>query len=260
MNKNTVSRPLYLQIQDTLLEEMAGEAYGLDGKLPSERELAERFAVSRMTARQALQSLQQRGLTYTQAGKGTYVKRLPVQQPLGKLSSFTADMHDLGIVPHSRVLGAGLILADALIAQKLQVAVQSSVVYLKRLRIANQQPLAIETAHISHVRVPGILSRHDFSRESLYHVLEHDYGLSLAYAEQAIRADVADVEERHLLHMEEATPGPVLRINRVTFDAANAPLEYVSSVYHGAYYEFCVSLRAARAQIVMPGADVSGAL
>jgi len=247
---NASSRPLYLQLQDFLLDEM--ESYVPEQKLPSERDLAERHGVSRMTARQALQSLQQRGLTYTQVGKGTYLKRLPVSRPLDKLSSFTDDMQEMSIRPHSQVLAAELIDASDQVAGQLKVATDSRVVLLKRLRLANQQPIAIETAYLAHSRCPGLLSGHDFSTHSLYAVLQERYGLNLAYAEQTIRADNANPNEQQLLSMADPTQVSVLRMDRVTFDSNEVPVEYVSSVYHGAYYEFRVSLRAAHAQLVMP--------
>ncbi|MFN7208810.1 MAG: GntR family transcriptional regulator [Aggregatilineales bacterium] len=252
MLKNNASRPLYLQIQDILLKEIQAGVYDVGGKLPSERELAERFKVSRMTARQALQSLHQHGLVYAQVGKGTFVRQAAFKQGLESLSSFTEDIRALGQVPRSQILLAQVLPADEIVAERLQLALHSPVCVLKRLRFANQQPLAIETAHLPHVSCPGLLDRHDFTRESLYRILQEVYGIRLAYAEQTFRADLADSTERRLLNMADGTPPIVLRVARVTFDSADQPIEYVSSAYHGAHYEFQVSLRAVRAQVVLP--------
>lgn len=82
--------------------------------------------------------------------------------------------------------------------------------------------------------------------------MQEVYGIRLAYAEQTFRADLADSTERRLLNMADGTPHIVLRVTRVTFDSADQPIEYVSSAYHGAHYEFQVSLRAVRAQVVLP--------
>jgi GntR family transcriptional regulator len=252
MLKGNTARPLYLQIQDILLSEIQAGVYGTEGKLPSERELADRFKVSRMTARQALQSLQQHGLVYAQVGKGTFVRRAAFKQGLETLSSFTEDIKALGQVPRSQVLFAQVLPADEIVAQRLQIALNSPVCALKRLRFANQQPLAIETAHLPHAVCPNLLSRYDFAHESLYRVLQDAYSIRLAHAEQTFRADLADSTERRLLNMADGTPHLVLRVTRVTFDSADQPIEYVSSAYHGAYYEFQVSLRAMRAQVMLP--------
>jgi GntR family transcriptional regulator len=249
MLNSASSRPLYLQIKDILLNEIAQGQYDGAGKLPSERELSKRFNVSRMTARQALQHLQQSGIIYTQIGKGTYVKDRPLHQNLEKLSSFSEDMEELGIRPHSQVLRAELIGADAEIGARLKLATDTPVVLLKRLRFANHQPVAIETAHIAHSRCPGLLNHHDFTKESLYHVLSEVYGLTLSHAEQIIGADVASPDERDLLRIAPESPAPILRIRRVTFDTKDEPVEYVKSVYHGMFYEFSVSLHATRAQV-----------
>lgn len=252
MLKGNTARPLYLQIQDILLKEIQAGVYGTEGKLPSERELAERFKVSRMTARQALQSLHQHGLVYAQVGKGTFVRRAAFKQGLESLSSFTEDIRALGQVPHSQVLFAQVMPADEIVAQRLQIPLHSPVSVLKRLRFANQQPLAIETAHLPYACCPNLLSRHDFTHESLYRVLQEVYGIRLAYAEQTFRADLADATERRLLNMADGALNIVLRVARVTFNSTDQPIEYVSSAYHGAHYEFQVSLRAVRAQVMLP--------
>jgi len=252
MLKGNTSRPLYLQIQDILIREIQAGVYGTEGKLPSERELAERFEVSRMTARQALQSLHQHGLVYAQVGKGTFVRQAAFKQGLESLSSFTEDIRALGQVPHSQVLFAQVLPADELVAQRLHIPLHSPVAVLKRLRLANQQPLAIETAHLPHVRCPNLLNHHDFTHESLYRVLQEVYGIRLSHAEQTFRADLADSTEQRLLNMPDSTPYIVLRVTRVTFDSTDQPIEYVSSAYHGAHYEFQVSLRAVRAQVMLP--------
>ena len=120
--------PLYIQIKDKLQRQIEAGTFAVGDRLPSERELAEEYKVSRMTARQALQLLQQTGLTQTQVGKGTYVNR-KIDQDLRDLTSFTQEMANRGLQPSSRVLLAGLQAADSESAAHLHTSVGEAVSY-----------------------------------------------------------------------------------------------------------------------------------
>lgn len=240
-----------MQIQRTLIQEIRQGHYDLDGRLPSERELSERFNVSRMTARQALQGLLQKGWAYTQAGKGTYIRRLSFRQDLARLTSFSEDMRAFGLEPSSKTLKAHHLPASAEVAAKLGIESGTSVVEIRRVRLANRQPVAIETCYLIDALVPGLLDRHDFARESLYSVLQYDYGFTLDHADQTIRARIATDEEAELLAMTDEDHPVVLQLSRVTYTPHDRPVECVYSVYRAAFYEFHASLRGAQARIIM---------
>jgi GntR family transcriptional regulator len=250
--KTSSSEPLYLQIQRALIQEIRQGRYDSDGRLPSERELSERFNVSRMTARQALQSLLQKGWAYTQAGKGTYIRRLSFRQDLARLTSFSEDMRAFGLEPSSKTIKAHRTAASAEVAAKLAIEAGISVVELQRVRLANKQPVAVETCHLIDALVPGILDRHDFTRESLYSVLQYDYGFTLDHADQTIRARIATSAEAKLLAMTDEDHPVVLQLSRVTYTSHDRPVEYVYSVYHATFYEFHASLYGAQARFIMP--------
>ncbi len=246
------SEPLYLQIQQTLIQEIRQGRYDSDGRLPSERELSERFNVSRMTARQALQSLLQKGWAYTQAGKGTYIRRLSFRQDLARLTSFSEDMRAFGLEPSSKTVKAHHTAASDEVAARLRIETGSVVIELQRVRMANKLPVAVETCYLIDALCPGILDKHDFSRESLYNVLRHDYGFTLDRADQTIRAGIATKEEAELLAMSGEKHPVVLQLSRVTYTPHDRPIEYVYSVYRATFYEFHASLHGAHARIIIP--------
>lgn len=235
------STPLYIQIKEHLQMQIRRGVYGAGDRLPSERELAQQFNVSRMTARQALQALAQDGFTYSRVGKGTYVSPPKFDQQLRALTSFSEEMLQRGIVPTSHVLKAALEPADPEVAGRLQISPGTELVVLSRVRLANGEPLALETAYLDHHLCPGILERHDFSRESLYEVLRREYGWRLVRANQIIEARLPLLHERQALKLGKQTP--VLSILRVTFDHQNRPIECVSSVYRGDQYQLRAELR-----------------
>lgn len=233
--------PLYIQLKEYLRMQIETGAYGLGARLPSERELSQAYSVSRMTARQALQLLAQTGLVQSRVGKGTYVRQPRIDQELRELTGFSEDMRRRGLTASSRVLRAELVAADEEIAAQLQIAPGTEIALLSRVRLANHQPLALETSHLNHRLCPNILERHDFNRTSLYHVLRADYGNQLAWANQIIQARLPEMQEVDALGL---SPGdPVLSFTRVTFTYDDQPIEYVRSVYRGDQYQLHTILR-----------------
>jgi len=235
--------PLYQQIKERLILAIRSGEFEPHQRLPSERELSEQYGVSRMTVRQALQALVRDGLLYTRVGKGTFVAEPKIDQQLRRLTGFSQDVTARGGKPGSRVLEAQVIEATPEVAAALRMTPNSEIIRLMRLRLSNGTPLAIETAHLPFARFPGLLS-HDFAVESLYGVLEQEYGVALTEAEQVLEAAVADVDEVRLLEL--TPPAAVMRMQRLTVDSEGEPVEYVLSSYRGDRYKFRFHLQAGR--------------
>lgn len=239
-NPNTAT-PLYLQIKELLQAQIENGEFAVGDRLPSERELSEAYGVSRMTARQALQLLKQHGFTHRQVGKGTYVSRPQIDQELRELTSFTQDMTGRGLHPHSRVLHAETMAVDAETGGHLRLERGEEIVLIQRVRLADDKPIALETAYLPHRLCPSILERHDFSVDSLYQVLQGEYGLHLVWANQLIGARMPDATERSALEL--AARVPVLSLLRVTYDQEDRPIEFVRSCYHSERYQLRTVLR-----------------
>lgn len=235
--------PLYLQIKDGLIAAIRAGDFAPNARLPSERELSEQYAVSRMTVRQALLSLVRDGVIYTRVGKGTFVADPKIDQQLRTLTGFSQDVQARGEHPSSRVIEARVVGAAPEVAAALRMTPQGEVIRLARLRLSDDLPLAVETAHLPFARFPGLLT-HDFGKESLYAVLEHNFGLALTQAEQVLEAVVADAEEMALLEL--TPPAAVMRMQRLTVDSDGEPVEFVLSSYRGDRYKFRFALQAGR--------------
>jgi GntR family transcriptional regulator len=232
--------PIFEQIKDRLEGAIAAGALVANGRIPSERELSSRYGVSRMTIRQAIGALVRTGTLYARSGKGTFVAERKIEQPLQRLSSFTEDMRARGLRPSSRLLGAERVSAQLEVAHALGLPPGSQLIRITRLRLANDEPLALEASHLPEVLCPNILD-HDLANRSLYEILLHEYGIALGSARQAIEASAATRNERDLLAIPAGVP--VLRIRRLTFDAAGAAVEFVMSAYRGDRYQLQVELR-----------------
>ena len=230
--------PLYIQLRDSLLRLIRQGDLKPHDRLPSERELGVEYGISRMTVRQAVQALIRDGFLYTRIGKGTFVGDVRFEQDRS-LTGFSEEMQSLGMTTSSRVLETSTIPATAELAGILQVHPNSGVICLARLRIANGHLIAYEKAHLPQSFCPTLLE-HDFSTESLYTVLRHEYGLKLVTAEQTVEAALANRQEVRMLQLK--SPAAVLRMKRVTRTDQGYVAEYTESVYRGDRYQLSTTL------------------
>ena len=201
--------------------------------LPSERHLAERYGVARMTARQAVEGLAARGLVARLQGRGTFVTDPKFVQP-ETLTSFSEDMRARGMTPGATVLAQEVIEASDVVAGRLQIAPATLVVRIERLRTAGGEPMALETATLPAARFPG-LENADLGGRSLYAMLEERWGAAVHSAHQWVTAVRLTRRQAELLGTKITQPA--FQFQRVTLDANAVPLEYVVSVYRGDRYE-----------------------
>jgi GntR family transcriptional regulator len=206
--------------------------------VPPERTLALDFDTSRTTVRQALAELVVEGRLERIQGKGTFVAKPKVAQAL-QLTSYTEDMRAQGLEPTSRLLEMGYILADDDLAGRLLIRPGVRVLRIERLRLANGEPMAIETSHLSAKRFPG-LRRHLAKYNSLYTALGEEYDVHLAEAEETIETALATPREAAILGTD--TGLPMLLLSRHSKDDNGEPIEWVRSVYRGDRYKFLARL------------------
>jgi GntR family transcriptional regulator len=231
--------PLYYQIRSRLLEMIENGQLQPGDRVPSERELTETYGVSRMTARQAVSELENQGFLVRIQGKGTFVGAPKLDQPLAGLTSFSEDMRRRGLAPGALVLAAEQIPAGRRVGQILGRSETTPIFRLERLRLADDQPMAVETAFIPVDLCPDLLGE-QFEHESLYKVLRDRFGLHLVKATQRLEAVAADSYEAELLRVHEGTP--LLLLERVSRDANDNPVEFVRSLYRGDRYRFVTEL------------------
>ena len=207
--------------------------------VPPERTLSVEFGTSRTTVRQALQELVVEGRLERIQGKGTFVAKPKVAQAL-RLTSYTEDMRAQGLEPTSRLLEIGYMLADDVLSERLAVKPRARVLRIERLRLANGDPMALETTHLSAQRFTG-LRRHLERSNSLYAVLSEKYGVTLLEAEETIETVPAPPREAHLLGTDVGLP--LLLLSRHSLGEDGKPVEYVRAFYRGDRYKFVAHLQ-----------------
>jgi GntR family transcriptional regulator len=206
--------------------------------IPTERSLAADFDVSRTTVRQALAELTVEGRLLRVQGKGTFAAEPKVAQRL-QLSSYTEDMRAQGRQPSSKLLEIAEDPADPELSQLLGVRVGAKVLRLHRLRLADGEPMALETTHLPTSRFRG-LRRYVTAGGSLYQVLRERYGVEMGHAEETIETALASPDEAELLGADVGLP--MLLLSRHSFDTEGTPVEWVRSVYRGDRYKFVATL------------------
>ena len=183
--------PLYHQVKTSILRRIETGQWRPGDRLPSEDELAEGFKVSKITVRQALRELAQIGHIRREQGRGTFVQRPPLVEGPRQLTSFSEEMRRQGVQASSAVLEQGIVPASADVASTLGIAEDEPVFRLRRLRLADGDPMGVQTAYIPARLVPRIEDI-EFSRSSLYDVLSGHYNLVPASAHETHFAFAVD--------------------------------------------------------------------
>jgi GntR family transcriptional regulator len=232
--------PLYMRVNRLVNEAMSDGTLHAGDAIPSERDVAELLNVSRVTVRKAFTELVHEGLLTQKRGSGTYVGGAParLEQPLSRLTSFSEDMKLRGLETRAQWLSRATELATPEEALKLSLSPSERVSRFKRLRFANDVPLAIENAAIPERFLPEA----DAVQGSLYAALDAR-GLKPVRALQRLHAIGLEPEEAALLGVE---PGAAaLFIERVSFLADGRVVEFTTSHYRGDLYDFVAELTLA---------------
>lgn len=231
---------LFYQIAQRLTDLIEGLDLGEGYALPTERDLAERFGVSRITARQALAELEKKRLVRREQGRGTFVAERKIPRESPRLTSFSEDMRAKGVKPSTRLLSLQEVVPPPMIADRLQLPTGRRTLRFLRLMLANRRPMALhETFLASHILSEqagrGIQSEAHDAHFSLYACLQRA-GISFTHAEEQIGATSLQREEARLLEVTRATPA--IEMIRVAYVGGNRPLEYCRGIYRGDRYQY----------------------
>jgi GntR family transcriptional regulator len=232
--------PRYYQLKEIMREKISTGEWVPGGLIPSERELGEQYGISRMTARQAITELVNEGLFFREQGKGTFVSRHKITQQLIHLTGFTEDIRARGQRPGTRVLAAHMQGADDETAERLRIKPGQPVFCLQRLRLADDEPLALETSQLYFIGCEKLLEE-DFAQNSLYQLMENKYGILLIEAEQEIEAGLFDEEVAHMLKVP--VNSAALFTRRITYTERDQPIEFAKAIYCGNKYTYYTHMK-----------------
>lgn len=210
-------------------------------KLPSERELCEKYSLSRTTVRQSISEAVNEGLLYRIHGKGTFVAKPKIDQELEKITGFKETLLLRGLNPSIKVLEMQRTAADLTLASVLKKEVGDEVLYLRLLGLADEEPMILYSIYLPAMldkrEVEQLISTADkgelFSMFIKYH---QKVGLTPGSAHQSFEAVVADEETSSLLKISQGDP--LLRLTSIGYSREKQPIEYRTAHYRGDKYRF----------------------
>ena len=218
--------PIYIQIHDKIKEDIEKGVWSIGDRLPSERELALKFDVSRMTLRQAIQTLADEGILERKIGSGTYVARKKVQETMTGTTSFTEITLSQNRVPSSRTVSYFVAKPSSSEMEKLQLGPEDSILRMERIRFA--------VASIPY----SLVSQYGKSEitNSFYKTLEAKSGHKIGHSNQTISA--VQASEQIAEYLEIKRGDAILRVRQVSYFENGLPFEYVRTQYAGSRFEF----------------------
>ncbi|WP_395317886.1 GntR family transcriptional regulator [Fructilactobacillus frigidiflavus] len=226
--------PVYIQIHNDLKQKIEAGSWQVGTRIPSERKLAETYHVSRMTLRQAVQTLIDEGLLRRAIGSGTFVTNQKVQEHMSGISSFTETMEAVGKVPSSKTLSYKIIEPTFKESQALELKANERVLRMERLRFGDGEPICLETTTVSAELIKG-MPQVDVT-ESFYRSLAEQKGIIPANAKQYISAILASPRIAEMLDIKAGDP--ILKLKQISYLKNQKPFEFVETQYVAQRFEF----------------------
>lgn len=233
--------PKYLQISAWIRELIQSGRYERGASLPSEVELAKICQVNRNTLRQAISELSVAGVLRREKGRGTFVcaeTPLAITHKLKSISSFSADLLELGIKEKTRIIKKGQEEAKEQVAKKLILGPNGKVVAIRRLRTGNNVPFIYEESFLPSATFADILQM-DLTG-SMYQIISDRFNVTLARSDQTIRA--INLKGRIASYLNVPEGSAAFFMESLTYDENNIPVELLHSYYRGDKYVFEVEL------------------
>lgn len=225
--------PAYIKIHDEIKKEIDQGIWKIGERLPSERDLADEFSVSRMTLRQAITLLVEEGILERKVGSGTYVAGRRIQEKMRGTTSFTEIVKSQGKLPSSKLLSYQRQVASETEMQRLDLKEGEMVIRMERIRYADGIPLVFEVASIPEKIIAGF-DKKDITEHFFQTLMDNGY--EIGRSQQTIYAKTASERLAALLSIQKDQA--VLALIQISYLVGGQPFEYVRSQYVGERFEF----------------------
>lgn len=237
MTRKETGLALYNQLKSKIREKIETGEWAEGQKIPTEKELCEMFKVSRITARKAIDDLQEENLLVKKQGKGTFIKRNQINQSLEKFYSFSKELTKQGLEEKAEMLEFKIMEADSRIQRIMNISENEEVFVIKRLRLLDDKPYAIEVSYIP-VKFTPELTKELVDRNGLYNSLQA-FGVKLEHATEKFSAVNLRKEEAYYLNSDFSEAG--IKLTRRTYQGTDM-VEYCSSIIRGDMFTYTVDL------------------
>jgi GntR family transcriptional regulator len=233
--------PLYDLIEQNFRELILNGELASGDPVPSEWELSDLYGVSRLTVRHALDNLARQGWLNRRHGVGTFVSKPNVAQIAPSKLSFTEQMRAIGRIPSSRQIYIHFVPASAQVAASLELQADDQVIEILRVRLADGEPILLETSYLSRRSFPDFEGDTDLTNASLYEFLNSHYQISVATMDQTLEPVLLTESQARYLETHAGTPALYSEV--IAFDPHGDPIEFSWSVTRGDQCKFFFRFR-----------------
>ena len=220
MLDSTAVTPLYVQLMDSIEEDIRSGRYHPGDRLMTENEMAETYDISINTVRRAIGELIDKGLVERKQGKGTFVTKPKFERNMRKLQSFTDMCQQMGVTAGGKMLENKIVTVDEKMARRLEIPAGSRVVFISRVRFADSEPVVIENNYFTMEY--AFLLEANFDDNSLFDYIEKKTGKRVASSKKRIEICRATTREAELLNVKRGEH--LLYVKSTAYDAAGQPM------------------------------------
>jgi len=225
---------VYKDVINLLKSKIASPTYNIGDMLPTEKELAKLYNVSRNTLRKALKVLEDEEFIERRHGSGTYIRNKHFQTSVTHMDSFTEIAKKEGKKANSQVLRFELQTASEEIAGRLRLAVGDPVYYSKRLRFIDNIPMQLEETWMSVNQFPDLTINH--MKQSKFSFIENECGVKIIGCYESFQPVHPTHEIAKMLHI--SARDPIIKMETQSIDESNNPVDY--SILYNNSFEFQV--------------------
>ena len=243
MLENNTAIPLYAQLKEKIISDINNETLKYGDKIETEQEIMKKYNLSRITVRRAISELVAEGYLVKKQGKGTFVIKNKIERKIIntsdslKIMSFTKELKENNIKASSKIIELKIVPGIEEFNQKLGLAKNSKLIFMKRVRYANDSPMTIEENYFAYDKFKGLLE--EKIEGSLYELLEKKYNvIPTRSSRQEIEIVKSDEEQSKLLNIP--TFEPLFYFSGVTYDENDIPIHIAKRYIIGSKYKFIV--------------------
>lgn len=230
------SQKLYVQLFELLRNKIEAGKWPVGSQIPTEEDLCKKYEVSKATVRLAILELVRQGYLTRQQGKGTFICKRIIPEGLTMLTSFKEIMLEAGINFSTKILAQTVMMPTDDIDAKLNVPEDKHIIYIKRLRLVDNEPILIQEAYIPYHICPQIMAE-DIASNSLFDLFEKKFGLTITKVKDNIEVSTCSADECRLLGLKEASPALLLE---QYFYSGDMQIMYMRSIKHPDRFRFTI--------------------
>lgn len=232
------SQKLYVQLFNILRGRIEAGEWIVDSQIPTEEELCKVYDISKATVRLAIAELARQGYLKRQQGKGTFVCKRIIPEGISMLTSFKENMLEAGVQFSTKVLAQTSVMPTDDIDIKLNIPEDKHIIYIKRLRLVDEDPVLLQETYIPHQICPPLLED-DLENNSIHELLEKKYGIKITRVQGYISTIYLNNDEGMLLGLQEGSCALLLE---QYFYSGDSQITYTRSVKRSDRFRFFIEL------------------